>query len=111
MAYKIMYSYKNYENCPEATEISFSRSRNQTYGTMFSGTIFFFSTIFFFFTLFFQPENWWLPLCIMILSALWFWYFASPCYDAITQKKIAKAVEEHERKRKEALERRKKLIL
>lgn len=101
MAVRISYSYKVYENCPEASEISFWRSRNQTYGAMFSGMIFFFATIAFFCILFFQTEDWWQPLCIMILSALWFWYLVSPRYDAVTEKKIAKALEEA-KKRKEA---------
>ena len=111
MAVRITYSYKNYENCPEASEISFWRSRNQTYGAMFSGMIFFFATIAFFCILFFQPEDWWQPLCIMILSALWFWYLVSPRYDAITQKKIVKALEKKERERKKELEKQEKMLV
>lgn len=88
MATKIPYSYTEFMNCPEATEISHSRERRKVYHHLWCELLFFMSILF----CFVDSADRWIAICGVIICPIWFIYLIK-FYDKVTNKKIKQALE------------------
>ena len=88
MSQKITFYYTEFKNCPEATEISYSRERGKIYQYMFCVLIFIMSLLF----VFCDSADRWLAVCGVILCPVWFVYLMK-YYDDTTNKMIKQALE------------------
>ena len=88
MAYRIQYTYTVYEDLEKATEISESRARNAQYIMMFSS----FGIIASLICLFVDFSETWPMLFLLLVCVAGIVSLFSGHYDAVTQKKINKAI-------------------
>lgn len=95
---KINYYYKNYENCPEATEISFSRGRGKVNHYLFCFIIFFMSLLF----CFVDSADRWIAICGVVICPVWFFYLVK-FYDSATERMIKQAIERQNKNNSERM--------
>ena len=88
MAIKISYTYTEFKDCPEATEVSQSRAKSRTYQSIACGFLFLLSLLF----CFEKSADQWISICGVIACPIWFVYLVF-FYDRTTSKKIKKAIE------------------
>ena len=88
MATKIPYTYTEFKNCPEATEISHSRERGKVYHYLWCGLLFVLSILF----CFIDSADRWIAVCGVVLCPIWFIYLIK-FYDNVTNKEIKQALE------------------
>ena len=88
MATRIPYTYTEFQNCPQATEISRSREEGKLRQSLWSGILFVFCLIF----CFVDSGDRWIAICGAIICPLWFLYLMF-FYDRTTNKMIAEAIE------------------
>lgn len=88
MAIKLTYLYKEYKDCPEATEISRSRSSAKGYYGIFCIITFILSILF----CSVDSADRWIAICGVILCPVWFVYLLK-FYDKKTDVMIKQALE------------------
>lgn len=85
---RVTYYYTEYQNCPEATRISKSRSKSQLYQGMLCITLFLISLL----TVGLDSKDRWLSICGIIICPIWLIYLFT-YYNKVTDKKIKEAIE------------------
>ena len=87
MATRIPYTYTEFLNCPQATEISRTRGERKVRQTLFCGALFVLCLLF----CFVDSADRWMAICGVIVCPLWFLYLIF-IYDRKTNNMIAEAI-------------------
>lgn len=85
---KIRYSYKEFQNCPQATEVSHSREKSKLYQSLCCTSLFLICLLF----CFVDSADRWFAICGVIACILWFIYLIV-FYGRKTNKLIEEAIE------------------
>ena len=93
MAYRIEYRYTEYKDYPEATAISESRARNAQFLIMFSS----FGILVALICLFVDFVETWPMIFLLLLCAWGLFTLFSGRYDAVTERKVKKAIAERDK--------------
>ena len=88
MATRIPYTYTEFQNCPQATEISRTREESKVRKSLLCGVLFALSLLF----CFVDSADRWIAICGVILCPIWFLYLMV-FYDRATNKMIAEAIQ------------------